>query len=258
MFSFCKRKDAGKEPTGAKPAIEVGWVLDAPKAGFIWEGPRKLTRLSGRTQHAKGVSLCPAANDHDSRIWEIPCPIDINIRFVMQDGKIGIVTLDGDDASIRSKHLNQLCVIVDRKEWRHPDRPLIQFVTPYSFVSDAPVYVTQQPPYYHYPATPWPGILIGGRFPIDVWPRGLVWAFEWFDISKPITIKRGDPWFYVTFETEDPSRRIRLIEAEMTPELREYTNGLAGVTNYVNQTYDLFETARSRRPATLLVPKVRG
>ena len=258
MFSFCKRKDVSADADTAKLTTEVGWVVDTSKAGFIWEAPRRLTRLSGRTTHAKGVSVCPAANDHDARIWEVPCPIDLHIRFVMKDGEPGIATIEGDQASIRSKHLNQMCTIVSRKEWRHPDRPIIQFFTPYVFLSDAPVYITQQPPYYHYPSQPWPGILIGGRFPIDVWPRGLVWAFEWFDTSKPIHIKRGEPWFYVVFETDNPARRVRLIEAEMTPELREYSNGLAGVTNYVSQTYDLFETARSRRPSTLLVPKVRS
>ena len=30
------------------------------------------------------------------------------------------------------------------------------------------------------------------------------------------------------------------------------------VTNYVNQTYSLFATARERRPSKLLVEKVRG
>ena len=38
---------------------------------------------------------------------------------------------------------------------------------------------------------------------------------------------------------------------------REYTNAIAGVTNYVNRTFSLFPLARERRPKTLLVPKVR-
>jgi hypothetical protein len=44
----------------------------------------------------------------------------------------------------------------------------------------------------------------------------------------------------------------------MTPELREYMQGTGSVTNYVNQTYSLFATARERRPSKLLVEKVRG
>ena len=43
----------------------------------------------------------------------------------------------------------------------------------------------------------------------------------------------------------------------MTPQLREYMQGVASVTNYVSRTYSLFETARSRRPKTLLIEKQR-
>src|SRR5262245_15276755 len=99
--------------------------------------------------------------------------------------------------------------------------------------------------------------MIGGRLPIHIWPRHMMWAFEWMDPSQDLILRRGEPWFYVRFETQDPSRPVRLIEAEMTPELREHLNGLTGVTNYVNRTFSLFGTARERRPKTLLVPKSR-
>ena len=62
-------------------------------------------------------------------------------------------------------------------------------------------------------------MLIGGRLPIHIWPRQMMWAFEWFEPSKPLTLRRGEPWFYVRFETFDPTRPVRLFEAEMTPEL---------------------------------------
>jgi hypothetical protein len=84
-----------------------------------------------------------------------------------------------------------------------------------------------------------------------------MWAFEWFDTSRELVLRRGEPWFYVRFETHDPSRPVRLIEADLTPELKQYVTGLASVTNFVNRTFSLFETAKSRRPKTLLVPKKR-
>jgi hypothetical protein len=43
----------------------------------------------------------------------------------------------------------------------------------------------------------------------------------------------------------------------MTEDLRAYTNGMRGVTNYVSRTFSLFNTAKSRRPKTLLTPKAR-
>src|SRR5215213_2111521 len=85
----------------------------------------------------------------------------------------------------------------------------------------------------------------------------LMWAFEWHDPKQDLVLKRGEPWFYVRFETEDPSRPVKLVEAERTPEVKEYLGGLSAVANYVNRTFSLFSTARERRPKTLLTPKRR-
>jgi hypothetical protein len=53
-------------------------------------------------------------------------------------------------------------------------------------------------------------------------------------------------------ELEDPSRQVRLVEAEMTPALEQYLKGMDTVTQYVSRTFSLFPTARSRRPQQLL------
>ncbi len=117
--------------------------------------------------------------------------------------------------------------------------------------------MTQMPPISHYNPTPWPGAMIGGRLPIHIWPRAMMWALEWFDTSKELVLRRGEPWFYVRFEAQDPTRPVRMVEAELTPQLREYMNGVGAVANYVNRTFSLFKTAQSRRPKTLLVRKKR-
>lgn len=255
MFSFCKKSET-VEPGRI---VDVGYVIDSDRASFIWDAPRKLTKPTGKATHAKGVNYCPAVVDHEARIYEVSCPFDIVLRYsVSKEGEPGVQVITGDQSTIRPKHLNSMMSIVNRKEWRDPNRPILQFITPYLFLADEPVFISQLPPFYHYNPNPWPGLLIGGRFPIDVWPRTLVWAFEWYDTSKDLVIKRGEPWFYASFETPDPTRRIRMVEAEMTPALREYCDGMKGVTNFVSRTFSLFDTARERRPKTLLVPKVRG
>jgi hypothetical protein len=254
LFSFLRRADA---PTAS--VVDVGWVIDPEwEATFIWDAPHKLPRPEARTNHAKGVSVCPAINDHEARLVEVTSPIDIHLRLG-RDQKDGpaLVAIDGDMSSVRPQYLNKLLMLVPPAEWRHPRRPMIQVMTPYLFVADEPVFVTMLPAFYHYPDRPLPGLTLGGRFPIDIWPRKLVWAFEWYDTSNDILINRGDPWFYVAFETQDPSRRTRLVEAEMTKDLREYTNGIRSVTYYVSRTYSLFGTAKERRPKKLLTPKTR-
>jgi hypothetical protein len=239
--------------------LEVGWLLDREGAGFVWAAPRRLVRERPERRHAKSLTQCPAVVDHEARLFEIPCPVDVQLGFRFDENeRPALVNLAGDQSPIRSRHLNQMIAIVGRKEWANPNRPVIQFLTPYVFLADEPCWLTQLPPFNHYRPDPWPGLFVGGRLPIDVWPRPLMWAFEWWETAKPLVLRRGEPWWYARFEAADPARPVRLVEATMTPELREYMQGLSGVTNYVNQTFQLFATARERRPTKLLVPKVRS
>jgi hypothetical protein len=173
---------------------------------------------------------------------------------ITPEGKINITNMDMQGA-VRPGALNQIMLIMPQPEWRHPERPVIQITTPYLFIADDTVYLNQFPPFLHYTASPRPGVQLCGRYPIDVWPRPVMWAFEWHDMSKDLVLRRGEPWFYVRFEGPDPSAQVRLIEAKMTPELRGYVDSLTDVTNFVSQTFSLFKTARERRPEKLLTPK---
>jgi hypothetical protein len=84
-----------------------------------------------------------------------------------------------------------------------------------------------------------------------------MWAFEWHDITKPLKVARGDPLFYVNFETLPQDRGVAMVEAEVTKELQEYMDMISGAVNYVNQTFSLFEAAEARRPPKLLSPMKR-
>jgi hypothetical protein len=166
-----------------------------------------------------------------------------------------ITNVLADKSPIRSDALQRWIVFQPRHEWRHPQRPVLQMLTSYVFVSDDPVYVNQYPPILHYSADTRPGVQISGRFPIDIWPRALMWAFEWHDTTKDLILRRGEPLFYVRFEGPDPAAPVRLVEARKTPELESYMASITGVSEIVGQTYSLFKTARERRPAKLLFPK---
>jgi len=147
--------------------------------------------------------------------------------------------------------------LVAESEWRHPDRPTIQLAVPYTFVADEPVYMVQLAPFLHYSQQPIPGTIFGGRFPIDIWVRTVSWAMEWHDIEKPLILRRGEPLFYCQFESTRPQQPVKLIEAELTPELQAYHNDLVGVVQYVKQTFSLFEAAERLRPKKLLTPMKR-
>lgn len=251
LFSRFGRKQV---PPASKRVAEVGWVLQTDHARFIWEAPRLVRQLEAPPEHAKSVAFCPAVVDHEARLFEVLCPFDLRLRVELDEKQEAkLIDVDGDNSGMIPRALGQIAPISARKQWRHPNRPIVQIKTPYTFLADEVVYINQMPPFLYYRDPPWPGVMIGGRIPIHVWPRPLSWAFEWHDMKKELVFTRGQPWFYCRFETQDPSRHVRLVEAEMTDELKNYFAGINGVVNYVNGTFSLFSTARQRRPERLLV-----
>jgi hypothetical protein len=246
-------------PEQADPArprnYTVGLFLQKDKTSIIYDAPKVVRQEITKNSSAKSVTQCPAVLDFDKRYFVVNSPIDLHMHWEVKDGKRNIVNMLWEKSPIRPEALAQMVVIQPHEEWRHPERPVLQMLTPYIFVSDDPVYINQLPPFLNYGPNFRPGVQINGRFPIDIWPRALQWAFEWHDISKDLILKRGEPLFYVTFEGPDPSASVRLIEAKKTPELETYVSSITGVTEWVTQTYSLFKTARERRPARLLYPK---
>ena len=263
LFSKAPPADAAEaapEPsaTRAEPAesraLTVGWLLNTDNASIIWDTPRPV-RMDSASSDPRSVGQCPSVLDFDRKHFVINCPIDVHLRVKLTAGGLDITNVLADKSPIRSDALQRWIVFQPRHEWRNPDRPVLQLLTSYVFVSDDPAYINQYPPIFHYTGDRRPGIQISGRFPIDIWPRALMWAFEWHDMSKDLILKRGEPLFYVRFEGNDPAAPVRLVEATKTPELETYMASITGVSEIVGQTYSLFKTARERRPATLLVPK---
>lgn len=251
-FEHTKDIEAGRGP------VQVGWFLNEQRGGIIYDAPERVRSVEMSREHAKSASRCPAIINMESRYFMVKCPFDIHIGFARDDkGKPVLRNLAGTKSSIRVSKLGEKLHITSEVEWRNKGIPTIQLSLPYVFISDEPVYATQLSPFMHYNKDPLPGTIFGGRFPINVWPRPLMWAFEWYEPEKPIKIKRGDPLFYMTFETQSPERPITVTETELTPELNDYMDLISGAVNYVNQTFSLFEAAEKRRPETLLKPITR-
>lgn len=247
--------DHPEPKAGPGRTYTVGWLLQVDRTSVIWDSPKQMRSEAPKNTIAKSVTQCPAVLDFDRRYFVVNSPIDLHLRLTDNNGDLGITNMLFDKSPIRPSALQQLVVFQPQAEWRHPNRPVLQMLTNYIFVSDDPVWISQYPPFLHYNATSRPGVQINGRFPIDIWPRALQWAFEWHDISKDLILKRGEPMFYVHFEGPDPSASVRLIEAKRTPELMSHIESITGVTEYVSQTYSLFKNARERRPERLLFPK---
>ena len=238
--------------------VTVGWFRADDKHAVLYDPPTRLASRETARTHAKSAARCPAVIQMESRYFAIPCPFDLNLGFTRDaKGKPVFINRAGAASSIRNNKLNELLVMVNEVEWRYPDRPTIQLVLPYVFVADEPVYMTQLGAFAHYRKDPLPGTIFGGRFPINIWPRPIMWAFEWHETAKDIILRRGEPLFYCQFEVDHPERAVQLVEVEKTAELTGYLNNITGAVNYVNQTFGLFKAAEEMRPKKLVVPKKR-
>lgn len=249
------------EPEASGPRsgpVQVGWFLTSDKGAVLFDPPERLTSRQTNTGHAKSASRCPAVIQMESRYFMVKCPYDIQVGFARdKDGRAVLVNRAGPAGSLRRNKLGNVVTLVNEEEWRYPDRPTVQVMLPYCFIADEPVFMTQIGPFAHYRADPMPGTIFGGRFPINVWPRPLMWAFEWHDVRKDLVLRRGEPLFYCHFEANSPERPIQVVEAERTPELDAYMEKISGVVNYVNQTFGLFKAAEGMRPEKLLKVKTR-
>lgn len=245
--------EATRAPRGGP--VQVGWLLTEEKAAIVYYPPERARSAEMSKAHAKSASRCPAIIGLEARYFIVRCPFDLHLRFSRnKEGKAGLRNMLGEASPVRASKLNNLVHMTNEAEWRYKDRPTMQVSLPYVFVADEPVWMSQVDAFMDYRATPLPGTIFGGRFPIHIWPRPLMWAFEWREPEKDLILKRGDPWFYVTFETENPERPVQMIEAARTPELDLYMERIGGAVNYVNQTFSLFKEAEKRRPERLLTP----
>ncbi|WP_229819358.1 hypothetical protein [Kordiimonas sediminis] len=239
-----------------KRTIDVGWVIKTQKTDIMWYEPEPFRQNVPVNPNAKSVQKCPSAIDFDNRHFVVKCPYDLHLRIgKTADGKPQLLNVQGNNSAVRPSVMNQIMMLHPQEEWRHPERPLLQFVTPYILVADDPVWVNQLPPYLDFLKTHRPGVMVSGRFPAHLWPRPFMWAFEWHDINSDLILRRGEPWFYLRFETEDPTMNIRMVEAEWTEEVAAFAQSILDVSNFTNRTYSLFRAAESKRPINLLKPK---
>jgi hypothetical protein len=238
--------------------VRIGWLLKSEAGGVLYDPPERVRSADVNRAHAKSASRCPAVINLESRFFAVKCPFDLHLGFTRdREGKPALRNLAGAASPIRTAKINEKITLVAEKEWRYPDRPTIQLRLPYIFLADEPVWMSQVAPFMHLPSKPWPGTLFGGRMPIHLWPRPLMWAFEWRDTKAELVLKRGEPLFYCMFETIPPDRAVQMVEVERTPELERYIEFIGGAVNYVNQTFSLFEAAERARPTRLVEPRRR-
>jgi hypothetical protein len=228
----------------------VGWFVDVERGAVLYQGPRPLNHTFdfGSTD-PKAPTHCPAVQRFATATYAVSCPFTVTLRCV-RHGAGWQFRLDRRRSEIDADAAERLITPMSRREWRHPQRPIVQFLAPYIFIADDEVEVAQTPPHQHYHPG-WPGVMIAGSFPIRDWPRPLSFAFEWHDTDAPLRLQRGEPWFYVSLRAASGDR-VRLERIERTAAIDRFVAHVADVASYTSRTFDLMERAREVRPPRLL------
>jgi len=234
--------------------IDIGWYIDEEQAKFVFPKPDTLFRQRLKPISGRAVQACPAINELERDYFVIKSPFDLRLRCVLSAETFDLHIVE-EGTRIDHDLIYRFVHLMEPNLWRYQSSPVIQIKVPYFFVTDEPCYMTMLAPYMSKNIVGWPGLFIGGRLPISIWPRTLNWAFEWTQLDSDLVIRRGHDLCYLYFETDSLRTRASLHEIEYTDELAEYRRGIASVPKYMSNTFSLFETALERRPAQLMKKK---
>ncbi|MDB0033855.1 hypothetical protein N9E52_01795 [Alphaproteobacteria bacterium] len=231
---------------------KVGWFIDNNLPGdFIYNKPQPIKFFRDKPLSKRAVQSCPAVNNFERNYFQVSVPYDLRLRVEKQDDKFNLFNIP-DGTRIDEDILHLHITLMRPEDWRDKNRPIVQIKCPYVFITDDDIILSQLPPFLDFKSKKWPGLLVAGKFPIIDWPRTLSWAFEWHDLESDLILKRGDPWFYVYFESDKSSEEIQLVDAENNEVVKNFRKGMAEVVKYVSNSFSLFKVSNERRPKQLL------
>lgn len=233
--------------------MTVGWIVDAPFGDFLFEAPAAKRRDRNPALSGRAVQACPAVNDLEKRLFSVKCPFDIEIGVEKQGDRYELF-YDEQRTRIDPDIVARFVTFMPQNLWRSATKPVVQILLPYIFLCDEKCYMTQFPPFLDDNLRHWPGQMISGRFEITNWPRILNFAFEFSDLRSSLTLKKGTPLCYFMFEGENPERKVLLVPAKNTEDVRLFRKGIDGMPKYTSNTFSIMKEASRRRPKRLVKP----
>lgn len=174
--------------------VPVSNVYNTPendKLGVVFYPPEPLLKSIIDSRVGNEFMRCPAVLSLVKNTYVLRSPYDLTIHIDAQNNSIRIEEFD-------QEFFNNHIVA-------HPtpagNLHVVGIPPRYVFVADTdePVNMQLLPLMFHKPH----GLgAIVGEFDISRWVRPIEFAFEVYDPSKPIAIKRGDPLCCVRFDTD--------------------------------------------------------
>jgi hypothetical protein len=170
---------------------------------------------------------CPAFTDYYKNCFLVRAPFDIELEVQKTNEGIKYFNL--------KNYTQEFCnaYIVDRNK-ENSLFSMISIDWGCIFYSEKSVLIEQLPATLHTHEVEFLKniMLVQGTFDISAWYRPLHYAFEIIDDTKPITIKRGDPLFYVRFVTDE---KVNIIYDFENTYVDEISNACGQVKTYFKQ-----------------------
>lgn len=200
--------------------MDINWYIIDERFELVYKKPDKMLNpiiKEYNDSNNKKISKCPGINDMWSNVFVMRLPFDFSISF---DKEFERVIIDEDKTTIDAKEFSNI-IVNDPK--LYTNYPIIQILSKQFFSSDKPCNVSIIPPIFHlHENDAWKHIRwSSGIIDIHNWHRPVNFAFEWIDISKTISFKKGDPIAYVVFNSEKLDEKFNINKKEFSGKIKK-------------------------------------
>ena len=225
--------------------IDIGWCIAEELSSSVFFDPQstQINYTKKSNVKSEGVTRCPAVHNLGlNRIFSIRSPYTIKLKAIKTtDNKIDIRGVF-PDTEVDPSVLPGIVSIEPRELWIDNNVPILQIKMPYLFFSDVPVWINQLEAPSQKNIKSWS--LIQGRFDIYSWQRSLNFATQWFDIDNDFFIKRGDPIFQISFDTNEASNEFKLKKVILNETIKRRILNCEGITKLIKNTGKLISSNR--------------
>lgn len=195
-----------------KPNIQLH-----PSMEIFFQEPEPLFKAVV-AQYPNGEFLgCPAVTDFCKNTYVVRAPFDLTVTYNKLSNELGINRLG-------QAFFNSFCTL-------RPDGS-IETAPAYLFYAKESVKIETLPVFLLKSPTADATYYIPGQFDIGKWMRCVVWNFFMKDESQPLTIREGDPLFFVRFTPADGSKVV-LERVEYDYRHAKVVDACIGVKHYV-------------------------
>ena len=232
----------------------VGWFLPRSlEARAVWFDPIPYSWQPAGERNSGLFLQCPAYQKFSRSLFVLRSPFDLHLRCQVSDRECEVSV--GARSSIKPEELAQFIKIHPANEWREPDKPLLQLMLNYYFLSDDDLdiqYLSPLTTTFFEPALP--GLVLQGRWNIQSWVRPVNFVFEWWHTSADLIIGRGQPILNLMFLSNKLDANTTLIEAEETPEVVAMARRVQNINSYIRNVFSVLPGIVRRRPRRLVKP----